>query len=1016
MLSTTPTPGPIRGLALLLLLLVLVSPAGAQFRQEIVNDDLTGEENRQDPAMISLDDGGFLVFWADNSRAQEDILVRRFDAALQATEPPATVNDDEGIRRQFDVTTSAAQAGRAVAAWLDERESVVTVVAQLFRTTDGQRVGGNRILTADRALGLRDAPAAATSGFGTSLVCWEEGTFARRRIRCRLLDAEGNLPGGPIEVAEENPTRVQRCPAVAALPDGRWIVAWFETNELVLEVRVRLLAEDGTPLGATTLAHTEPLSDPVQGPEPALLVRSEDILLVWVDNSEGTGDLYGRRLDFSGGLAGEPSLMRAASDPSRDGRPRMYRAPDGRFALTWFGGEVDRTFPHLRLYGADGEPDGGDLALADREIGVVARFGTALPAPDGGWFLVWSDDRVQCLQIYMRKVAADGTAAGPTMPVWSLPASASQLLPDLAMLPDGRALVTWGDLRNGVFNVFTRLLDANGVPVGQSFQVNTLPLVKRFSGPLDLYTFWPLRPLVAASAAGRFVITWAAVPGGGAQILLGQLLDFDGQPVGANFPIRESGSLRAAGSNPRPAMAPNGSFVIVWDESSGGTSDAAVVMQRYSAQGTPLGAPFTPTDSVGVWANQVTPAVAISPFGDMVVAWIDRRRGSWDIYRTRLDQMGRPIEPLNVRLNPDDDPGNDQVNPSIATNGAAIVTVWEDNPLTAGLIQGRLEILETAAAAGAPRSHSDRRSPGRAGAPIDFTVNLFDHPSGTKNPRVAMDEQGRFVVSWWDERDGQRRVWARRYNADGSPRGQAYSIIGGETRDMRILTAVAANEEAIQFVWSDSRRGRGWDIYSRRVDWDYGGETTPVLIEAAEAISQADGLQVRFRVPHGVTGGLFRAWRDPTAGSQTLAPSAEAVLLSPDWLAASSDGVIEFLDRDPPRGEAVRYLLEMKSGASSDFIGLLEASWDPPALAWSAGPNPSRGAVWFRPPLAGPARVEIYSPAGRRVRLVDRLDGTAPVEWDGRDGTGQPVASGIYLARVSGGGAAAGTIRIARLR
>lgn len=1029
MVSATPTLRLVRGLAILFALLVPALPARAQFRQHIVNDDLTGEENRQDPAVIGLDDHGFLLFWVDNGRAQRDILVRRFDEQLRPLAPPTTVNYDEGISDQFGVVTSSSRGGRAIAAWLDEREGMVAVYTQLFRTDTGQPLGPNRSVTADRALGLRDAPAAATNEDGTSLVCWEEGTYARRRVRCRLVDAEGQLPGPPIEVAVENPSRVQRRPAVAALPDGRWLVAWFETNEFSLELRYRLLAAGGNPLGGSTLAHTEPLTDAEQGPEPALLVRAEEALLVWIDNSAGTGDLYGRRMDLDGNLLSERALMRVAGDPSRDNDPRLRIAPDGRFVLTWFGGENDRVYPHFRIFGADGQPATGDLTLTDQDIGVVPRAGTALALPDSKWLLAWTDDRMLSLQVYLRRVAADGSSDGPTTAAWSVEASASQLLPDLALLPDGRALVAWGDLRNGVFNIFARSLDQNGVPEGRSFQVNTLPLARRYSGPLDINTFWPLRPRVAASTSGRFVVAWTAAAGGGAQSLLGQLLDSDGQPVGDNFPIGANADNRAGQSDPRPAMASDGSFAIAWHEDRGGNAGHDILIQRYDEQGTRLLSPFTPVDSVGGPASQVAPAIAFSPFGDMVVAWVDRRRGSWDIFRTRLDQAGRPIELHDQLMNIEDSQGNDQVNPSIATNGASIVTVWEDNPLTSGLIQGRLEILETRFAfridtppgggpAGSP-AHIVRgalRAQPTA-APIDFTVNQIDHPSGHKNPRVTMDERGRFVVSWWDERDGQRRVWARRYAANGDPIGEPYSIIGGETRGMRQLAVAAADVDGIQYAWGDSRRGRGWDIYSRRVDWDYGGEATPVLLESWETSSLVDGLRIRWEVPIGTTGALFRTWRDPAAGPADLAPTPDAVLVSPEWVAASPEGIIDTVDRHLPRGEVVRYFLEMSAnGARSEFVGPVEARWDPPALAWRAGPNPSRAAVRLSPPLPGAARVEVFDPAGRRLRILERTEGADPLEWDGRDQSGRMVTSGIYFARLVASGAPSETLRLVRLR
>jgi hypothetical protein len=79
-------------------------------------------------------------------------------------------------------------------------------------------------------------------------------------------------------------------------------------------------------------------------------------------------------------------------------------------------------------------------------------------------------------------------------------------------------------------------------------------------------------------------------------------------------------------------------------------------------------------------------------------------------------------------------------------------------------------------------------------------------------------------------------------------------------------------------------------------------------------------------------------------------------------------------------------------------------------------PNPSGGAthVVYRVPHSGDAHeVEVYDAAGRAVRRL--FSGTRPVgdyelEWDGRDGSGARVASGVYFVRIR----AAGATQVAR--
>ena len=73
-------------------------------------------------------------------------------------------------------------------------------------------------------------------------------------------------------------------------------------------------------------------------------------------------------------------------------------------------------------------------------------------------------------------------------------------------------------------------------------------------------------------------------------------------------------------------------------------------------------------------------------------------------------------------------------------------------------------------------------------------------------------------------------------------------------------------------------------------------------------------------------------------------------------------------------------------------------------------PNPARGRVFLRLDVPverqGPAEVAIYNAAGRRVRTLFAGTveaGSYALVWDGRDGRGRTVGSGVYFARMEVG-------------
>ena len=88
---------------------------------------------------------------------------------------------------------------------------------------------------------------------------------------------------------------------------------------------------------------------------------------------------------------------------------------------------------------------------------------------------------------------------------------------------------------------------------------------------------------------------------------------------------------------------------------------------------------------------------------------------------------------------------------------------------------------------------------------------------------------------------------------------------------------------------------------------------------------------------------------------------------------------------------------------------------NPPTRAMSLSlvcrPNPFFGSVTllYEPATSGRVDLEVYDPAGRRVRRLEGTvsggpgtdgPGTHKALWDGRDETGRSVASGVYFFRL----------------
>jgi hypothetical protein len=91
-------------------------------------------------------------------------------------------------------------------------------------------------------------------------------------------------------------------------------------------------------------------------------------------------------------------------------------------------------------------------------------------------------------------------------------------------------------------------------------------------------------------------------------------------------------------------------------------------------------------------------------------------------------------------------------------------------------------------------------------------------------PDIAMDGSGNFVIAWQDARNGNWDIYAQRYDSSGNPVGSNYMVNNSQYASfVQLYPAVAANSSYIYFTWQDNRRGKGWDIYAKVVDWNWSG-------------------------------------------------------------------------------------------------------------------------------------------------------------------------------------------------
>ena len=209
-------------------------------------------------------------------------------------------------------------------------------------------------------------------------------------------------------------------------------------------------------------------------------------------------------------------------------------------------------------------------------------------------------------------------------------------------------------------------------------------------------------------------------------------------------------------------------------------------------------------------------AIAISGTGESVVVWqsFGQDGSRTGVIARRLDAAGQP-QGTEILVN--QTTVDTQESPAIAMDALGnFVVVWESYSET-----GQNDIY-------ARRFNAD-------GTPSsnEFLVNALENPLTSLNQQsanVAMTADGGFVVTWTsiNQDGGGQGIYARRFNADGTPSSNEFLVNTTTANDQRDASiAVGANGDFV-IAWTSNGQVNLTDVYFQRFSADgtpQGGET-----------------------------------------------------------------------------------------------------------------------------------------------------------------------------------------------
>ena len=417
--------------------------------------------------------------------------------------------------------------------------------------------------------------------------------------------------------------------------------------------------------------------------------------------------------------------------------------------------------------------------------------------------------------------------------------------------------------------------------------------------PIDTNTAnLPEAPAVAADGTGHFMVVWDSSGTDGDNLgVLGQRYDFSAQKSGALFQVNTytTGNQYTA----HVAGAANGNFVVVWDSYGQDGSKSGVFGQRFGVK--PPKIPILPGTFVEMGNEfqvntttslvQFEPSAAMDAAGNFVVVWYGDGDfgggGVWSPFAQRFDASGNKLGgPFAVTADTSTAPAP----VGLAMTGRRdFVAVWSrNNSAPPGVFGQRFDA---------------------SGAKVGDAFQINSSTTGYwKDPRVAIDDRGNFVVVWSNSSLGPPDVVSGQwFNSSAEKVGPEFAVSAFTTGGDGYPWVALGDRDSFVVVWDGYRGARS--VLGQRFD-RLGGKIGAEFVVAsatsttydvfAGGVAQVAGglVAVYSRPGHDFTQGVFgrgedripvgisvdsRSANGTTSDANGVLEPGETVFVAPVW-------------------------------------------------------------------------------------------------------------------------------------
>jgi hypothetical protein len=302
---------------------------------------------------------------------------------------------------------------------------------------------------------------------------------------------------------------------------------------------------------------------------------------------------------------------------------------------------------------------------------------------------------------------------------------------------------------------------------------------------------------IAVDFDGDFVVTWAGAGAGDTSGIFAQRFNNSGTKVGSEFKVNTYTTNNQ--TNTSIAMDSSGNFVVTWTSTGQDTNGDGIFAQRYNSSGGTVGPEFR----VNTYTtnNQSNSSIAMDSAGNFIITWDSPQDGNLNgIYAQRYNSSGGTVGP-EFRVN--SWTANNQRYPSVAMDSDGDFIITWNSPQDGDSYGIYAQRYNTSGGTVGP----------------EFRVNSYTTKQQIK-PRVAMDSDGDFVITWASNQDGgtyNYGIYAQRYNSSGVTVGAELKVNTYTTSTQWLPSITMDYDGDCVITWaSGGQDGSYYGVYAQR--------------------------------------------------------------------------------------------------------------------------------------------------------------------------------------------------------